>query len=60
MGHLQALAKAVNRRYQQEEFLYELCGRDFWKLFLLEYQIKKHFLCYCPGDEESVNHVLSL
>lgn len=60
MKQLEVLAQCVNRRLEQERFLFELCGQDFWKLLLLEIKIKNHFIAYCPGDTHSVNHILSL
>lgn len=60
MKEVELLAMCVNRRLQQEEYLFELCGNDSFKLLHLEAQIKKHFIAYCPSDKESVEHILSL
>lgn len=60
MNRLELLSWVSNRRLQQTEFLYELCGNDFDKLLEVEAKLKKHHLQYCPGDMDELNKVLSL
>lgn len=54
-----ALAKKINRSRPQEEFLFELCGKNFKKLCDLEFKIKEKFITYCPNNIEEIDEILS-
>lgn len=58
--YLDALSIVINRSNSQTLFMYQLVDGDMTKFLELIYKIKKHFICYCPGDVEEVNKILNL
>lgn len=57
---VEAVSRAANRSRAQTQFLFDLCDRNLPKLLKLEEKIKNTFTFYCPGDKETVEHVLKL
>lgn len=55
---LNEFTDSTNRSNGQTALLFGLCGNDFEKLLVLERKLKGK--CFCPGDVETVNLVLSL
>ncbi len=51
---LLTLAWVSNRGFHQTNFLFELCGQDFFKLMKLEAYLKKTQSFTCPNDVETV------
>lgn len=57
---LEIISDYTNRSLGQTGFLFKLCDFDFTKLCELEEKVKNAFYNGCPGDEETINEVLSL
>ena len=57
---LDRLSNFTNRSYYQTEYLFNLCGKDYNKLYELECKIKANFINYVPSSLEEVEVVLNL
>jgi len=50
----------TNRSVNQTEYLYRLCGYDFWKFVNLELKIMNNQVFYCPGDKEELEKIMKM
>lgn len=59
MKKLEELSNKTNRSIRQTEMLYELVGRDFERLVLLEEIIKSKNLFYCPSTKWEIDKLMN-
>ena len=59
-GFVNRLTDITGRSIGQTQFLFELCDFNLNKLIELEIKIKTNLICYCPGDREGRDRILSL